>query len=78
MESWRFPATVTVGDGMCACQAMRQKLRIAYIYASEQRINLSAALSRHRLECTQDKTYIRSDLTVLNDSTNDIKMMCGK
>ncbi len=44
MERWRLPvtrATVTVGDGMWACQAMRikqQKLRIAKLYANEQRI----------------------------------------
>ncbi len=34
--------TVTVSDGMWACQAMRvkqQKLRIAQLYANEQRIS---------------------------------------
>ncbi len=31
--------------------------------------NLSAALTRHRLECTQDRTDLRSDLTVSNDLT---------
>ncbi len=31
--------------------------------------NLSAALTRHRLECTQDRTEFQSDLTVLNDLT---------
>ncbi len=31
--------------------------------------NLSVALTRHRLECTQDRTDFRSDLTVLNDLT---------
>ncbi len=31
--------------------------------------NLSAALTRHRLECMQDRTDFRSDLTVLNDLT---------
>ncbi len=39
--------------------------------------NLSAALTCHRFECTQDRTDYRSDLTVLNDLTNDIKMMRG-
>ncbi len=45
MESWRLPAakaTVTVGDGMWMCQAMRvkrQKLRIAQLYANERRIS---------------------------------------
>ncbi len=31
--------------------------------------NLSAALKRHHLECTQDRTDFRSDLTILNDLT---------
>ncbi len=45
MESWPLPATratVTVGDGMWACQATRvkrQKLRISQLYANEQPIS---------------------------------------
>ncbi len=31
--------------------------------------NLSAALTRHRLECMQVRTDFRSDLTILNDLT---------
>ncbi len=73
MESWRLPvtrATVTVGEWMWACRMMRvkrQKLSIAQLYANKQRIlwanttkNLSAALTRHSLKCTQDRFPERS------------------
>ncbi len=55
MESWRLPGartTVTVGDRMWACQAMRvkrQKFRIAQRYANEQRI--SQATTNRPLQC---------------------------
>ncbi len=85
-KDWNLPATGTVGNGMWACQAMRvkrQKLRIAQLNANEQRIlqattNRSEESVSHSLECTQDRTDFRSDLTVLNDLTVMTKMMRGK
>ncbi len=79
-ESWWL--TATVGDGMWACQAMRVKqqnlsfMQMSSEFREPQPIgvkNLSAAIPRHRLERTQDRTDFRSSgshwMTVLNDWT---------
>ncbi len=92
MESRRLPATrVTVGDGMWACQAMRvkrQKLRIAQLYANEQRISRAttnrsegsvsgAHTSPSRVHARQDRFLERSHCFKWFDC-NNIKMMHGK
>ncbi len=74
-DRWRR----NVGVSSDAGQAI--KLRIAQLYANDREFcerqpigvkNLSATLKRHRLECTQDRTDFRSELTVLNDLTRSV------
>ncbi len=94
MESWRLPVarvTVTVSDGMWACQAMRvkqQKLRIAQLYANEQRISRvttnrseetvsGAHMSPSRVHAKQGGFPEQSHGFKWFDC-NDMKMMRGK